>query len=371
MVQEVNPSAVLRRWGIIVAIRANGTVDVNVAGQDLPAIRRLASYAPILGERVQIDVVGTDMVVVGATAPRTPVVQIAQITAITDETVTVRTDANQTITGVNRMSGSSHTVNQVVQIQQFGDEWSVVGIEHPPVGYVRQPTGEIEHTLRKTPKPGTLLLDGSSISRTTYKGLFDWAKAQGLFSETAGENLFGPGNTAQEFRIPDLRGRVLSGADATNPLGTKFGATSRSASTTLTPSHLPQVSHTHTIENNPSNPGHAHASGGVGDHQHSWLTAQGGNHGGHSSGSLDWWEPTNAIQRIRRTPTSWTDGSGTHNHSFDSGYAGGHNHSISIEPVAHTLRNQAATTGVAQPTPITVNTDIQQPSFAINYLIWY
>lgn len=69
MVSLPDPSSVRRRWGMVNAINSDGTLNVNVAGIIIPSIRHLATYAPTVGERVTLDVVGTDTVVVGAITP--------------------------------------------------------------------------------------------------------------------------------------------------------------------------------------------------------------------------------------------------------------------------------------------------------------
>jgi hypothetical protein len=378
MVQSVNPSSVLRRWGIVRAIRTGGTVDVEVAGTTATAVRRQASYNPTLDERVFLDVVDTDMTVVGATAPATTFYRVAEVIAITGETVTVRWDDNgNNQTGVTRLSGSAHTVGEIVRVQTVGSTYRVVGIESEPVQYLRRPTGDIETTIRKTPKAGTLFLQGQSISRTAYKRLFDWAVAQGLFSETAGANLFGPGTTSGEFRLPDWRGRVLSGADTTNPLGKAFGATldARSQTFSITGANLPN--HTHTVSDHP---GHTHghalntATAGSHDHPNVAVYSNGvGDHRAHNGGSWDWWVPLKGDGSQRKTPSLFNEPQGAHNHTLGGGdvqSGGGHTHTVggTINATgiqAHTVQPSG---GSDTPTAIKVPTD--QPSYAVNYLIW-
>lgn len=62
-------TAVKRRWGMISAVNTDDTVDVDLAGVVIPRVRRSAYYTPTVGERVWLDVVGTDVVVVSPTAP--------------------------------------------------------------------------------------------------------------------------------------------------------------------------------------------------------------------------------------------------------------------------------------------------------------
>jgi microcystin-dependent protein len=66
------------------------------------------------------------------------------------------------------------------------------------------PVGSVRATARTTAPVGFLLCDGSAVSRTTYKALF----------EAIGTN-FGAGNGSTTFNLPDLRGRVPVGVDGT------------------------------------------------------------------------------------------------------------------------------------------------------------
>jgi microcystin-dependent protein len=384
MTQEINPSAVLRRWGIIKGIRSNGTVDVNVAGTDVIGVRRLASYNPTFDERVQIDVVGTDMVVTGATAPspKNQNWRTATVTAIaTNGTLTLKFDDNSVLPGVTRLASYNPIVNDVVQVEQSGSGGTYVVVG--PVLYsstvtqqafLRRPTGDIEISIRKTAKPGTLLLDGSPVSRTDYANLFRWVQDQGLLGTTTTPNLFGPGNGTTTFTLPDFRGRVLSGADATNPLGKAFGAltTARTSSASITTANLPN--HTHTVSDHP---GHTHPLSGTAnsDGFHNHTAGQTSfiqhitDHGGHASGKIgsnagpgtgwtfpDFYGNEYSSQHDHDAPN--TDSGGTHSHSL-SGTAGNNT------AQTHTVQSSG---GSATPTPVSMNVD--QPSYSVNYLIW-
>lgn len=121
------------------------------------------------------------------------------------------------------------------------------------------PTGTMLPTLATTPPAGTLLLQGQTVSRTTYARLWQWVQ-----DTSAGG--FGPGDGSTTFTLPDARDRALVGASATIPLGSTGGAATR----TLTVANLP--AHDHNV---------AAASGGA--HGHGGSTgASGGNHGAHN-----------------------------------------------------------------------------------------
>lgn len=68
--------------------------------------------------------------------------------------------------------------------------------------------GDIIPHFGTTPPPGTLVCDGSEISREAYKELYKEVGA-----------LCGPGDGSTTFNLPDLRGRWMMGADETHAVG--------------------------------------------------------------------------------------------------------------------------------------------------------
>lgn len=196
---------------------------------------------------------------------------------------------------------------------------------------VRRPTGTIEVSLDATAKAGTLFLQGQTLTRTAYPDLWAWVSANGL----AGTNLpFGTGDGTTTFVLPDLRGRGPVGADATNPVGKKFG----SATVTLAEANLPL--HGHVISG---------SINGVGDHDHgSAGTSQSGDHGGHTV-----------------SPGNVPDGSGAVAANDVFFNSGAHRHSLEWEG-AHSHSHSLYASGTGSGTPVSV----QPPAYAVNWLIW-
>lgn len=63
------PAAARWRWGTVTAANSDGTVDVRVGGSVMPSVRTLASaLGAKVGDRVRVDYLGTDAVVVGIRA---------------------------------------------------------------------------------------------------------------------------------------------------------------------------------------------------------------------------------------------------------------------------------------------------------------
>lgn len=57
------------RWGTVVAVNSDGTMDVEVGGSTMPSVRALASAMTAqVGDRVRVDYLGTDAVVTGVRA---------------------------------------------------------------------------------------------------------------------------------------------------------------------------------------------------------------------------------------------------------------------------------------------------------------
>ncbi len=68
--------------------------------------------------------------------------------------------------------------------------------------------GDIIPHFGTTPPPGTLVCDGSEVSREAYAELYQEIGA-----------LCGPGDGSTTFNLPDLRGRWMMGADAERAAG--------------------------------------------------------------------------------------------------------------------------------------------------------
>jgi microcystin-dependent protein len=83
--------------------------------------------------------------------------------------------------------------------------------------------GMVQSLAGNTVPPGFLLCDGSIVSRTEYKELFD-----------AIGTLWGSGDGSTTFHLPDFRGRLLRGvdkdADGNNATGRDVGRNTRAAS---------------------------------------------------------------------------------------------------------------------------------------------
>lgn len=186
------------------------------------------------------------------------------------------------------------------------------------------PTGTMLPTLATTPPPGTLLLQGQTVSRTTYARLWQWVQAT-----SAGG--FGPGDGSTTFTLPDSRGRILRGAAVGETVGQAVGSDTR----TLTVANMP--AHDHNVAVSP-HAEHDHASGVTTD----------GAHGGHttSSGTVPAGVGADVADNFFFT-------AGSHSHNVDV-FLGG--------PTTHSVTEQTVGSGTG--------VDIRQASLAVNHLIW-
>lgn len=192
------------------------------------------------------------------------------------------------------------------------------------------PTGTMLPTLATTPPPGTLLLHGQTVSRTTYARLWQWVQ-----DTSAGG--FGVGDGSTTFVLPDTRGKVLRGAAAGETVGQAIGSDTR----TLTTANLPAHNHSAAVA--------AHAQ-----HDHNNSVSVLSNHAGHNAGSRTVASALAGSQDFFFSVANTTqEGAGGHNHSVDVFLGGPTTHTVTEQPVG-------SGTGV----------DIRQAGLAVNHLIW-
>ena len=220
-------------------------------------------------------------------------------------------------------------VDQVGRLQREFDDFKSTMLAR----MTRQPTGDIEPTIRSTPKDNTLILNGQLVSRETYAALWEWAQGAGLVIT----GLFTVGDGSTTFGLPDFRGRVPVGVGTLSGNAYALGGLSGAATLALTTANLP--AHGHSVSINSAG-GHNHpGSGALAD----------GEHGGHNSGSAAF-------------PPGSGGGAAPGNSQVQNGY---HNHSLSLSTDGahtHTVTQSNVGSGTA--------IDVRQPSIAVNWLVW-
>jgi microcystin-dependent protein len=143
------------------------------------------------------------------------------------------------------------------------------------------PSGSLTAFAGATAPTGWLICDGSVVSQTTYASLY---AVVGSTYNTGGE---GAGN----FRLPNMKGRVIVGRDASdsdfNVLGETGGAKTHTLTTTEMPSHIHtgtaqlNGAHFHNYQDHPRNPA-IQSSPGSGIQDRSAVSANTGSAGDHS-----------------------------------------------------------------------------------------
>lgn len=159
----------------------------------------------------------------------------------------------------------------------------------------RRPTGDIEPTIRKTPKPNTLFMQGQIVLRSDYPVLYQFAVDNNLFAV----GLFGPADGVTTFGLPNFTGRtIIGGNDAEDfPLGWEYGQDLR----LITIDQLPSHSH-----NTAEAAGFADDAGDHGGHINSVFTGVAVPGGGGST-----------------VPAGSGGGNGQHWHNIVQGHVGG------------------------------------------------
>jgi microcystin-dependent protein len=117
--------------------------------------------------------------------------------------------------------------------------WNRTGASN---GLINVPSGAIAAYGGTNPPNGWFLCDGSAVSRTTYASLF-----------TAIGVIWGAGDGATTFNLPNLQDRFLLGEGILHPLASEGG----SSDISLSVANL--ASHSHTL----TDPGHTHAFTGT------------------------------------------------------------------------------------------------------------
>lgn len=120
--------------------------------------------------------------------------------------------AENTPQGYMRALSDANRADYAEQAKQADTADQLAG--QSPAWYM--PPGLMAPFAGSTAPAGWLLCDGSTVSRTTYAALFAVIGAT-----------YGAGDGSTTFALPDMRGRVAAGANASNALASKAGADSK------------------------------------------------------------------------------------------------------------------------------------------------
>lgn len=253
-----------------------------------------------------------------------------------------------------------------------------------PVGGIIDYAGEVA-------PPDWLFCNGQAVSRTDFPYLF-----------TIIGTTYGAGDGVTTFNVPDLRGRIVAGADnmggagaagrLTNFPAVALGATGGSQNHVLVTAELAAHSHTGTASNAGQH-NHTGVTGHAGEHLHNGTTVDNGNHahtgstdiaGNHThaatyNGAASPFPGPHvaasmlSTSDVGATPVTVaaagdhlhpfvTNANGSHNHTFTTTTDPGHVHSISTDG-AHTHAVTTTDTGTGAP-----HNNVQ-PTFIMNKIM--
>lgn len=144
----------------------------------------------------------------------------------------------------NTLNSPSHSTqhanaNDAIEVLEakVGVDNSAVSTSHDYKIRIYNPIGEITMWATSTAPTGWLIADGSAISRSTYSALF------GVLGTS-----YGVGDGSTTFNLPNLKGRVPVGRDASQTEFDTLGETGGSKTSALVVANLP--AHTHTVDSN-------------------------------------------------------------------------------------------------------------------------
>lgn len=207
----------------------------------------------------------------------------------------------------------------------------------------RRPTGDMEPTIRFTPKEDTLFMQGQSVLRADYPNLWRWALDNGLVGV---ESLFTVGDGSTTFVLPNMQGRVMLGAGTLGadvyPVGKAAGA----ATKVILPANM--AAHTHQVADHMSGSGQTPAEVGSDITSH-WHGISG--HGGHRY--------TNFGAAGAPVQVTLADNIDRFDPAHGTGNANAaHQHYLYIPPHKEVV--------VGTNTPF----DVRPPYLAVNWMIW-
>ena len=230
------------------------------------------------------------------------------------------------------------------------------------------PVGEVKQYAGETAPNGYLLCQGQAVSRTTYANLFNVIGTK-----------YGNGDGSTTFNLPDLRGRVPVGLNATDNDFKTLGTTGGSKTVALTLSQIPAHNHSaSTSVNSAGAHNHSASSNSTGAHTHtvSGSAASGGYHSHMQvvtagTGSVYSRSDYNNDGASGAYPQGiQADQAGTHTHTVSGSAAsnGAHSHTITVNSAG--AHNHSASTSIGNSGGGAAHNNLQ-PYIVLNYIIKY
>lgn len=198
---------------------------------------------------------------------------------------------------------------------------------------------------------GWLVANGQAVSRTAYSTLF---AAIGI--------VYGAGDGATTFNLPDLAGAFPLGADGSHAVGSAGGSETATLTGAMLPPHVHTMNHSHTASASNADTNHTHSGSTSVEGSHTHLYPLGYSEFG---GPINWNLGNSADgQRALNVQGAWTtDPSGSHAHSFTTGAMNSnnvHGHTITIPAYTGNTGNGP---GASSPVPT------MPPYLSVTYIV--
>lgn len=241
---------------------------------------------------------------------------------------------------------ADESIDQLAKLQADFEDFRTTSLAR----MARCATGTVEIALLGAAKADTLVLNGQTVSRTTYANLWQWVQDNAL----TGSGRFGTGDGSTTFSLPDYQGKFLVGVGTEVTTGDVYtvGQSGGATLKTLSTANLPAHAHTGSTSDD------THSHGSSGDHGHSGGSSNAGNHGGHLP----------ADNRVAQAGGDWGlavwnaggSGNGDHSHSMSINNNGSHTHPGDTHNHTLTLNNTGSGTAF----------DARPVFKAVSLLIW-
>lgn len=222
-------------------------VQFSGAGQIIAgaALNKTGNTLDVVGTTNRITVSGSGVDIASTYVGQTSITTLGTISTGTWSATTIA--VNKGGTGATTLAAGYLKGNGTSAVSSVS---TIPATDITGLGAVSMPSGSITMMGGATIPSGWLYCDGTAVSRTTYSALF-----------TAIGTVYGVGDGSTTFNLPNFKGRVPVGIDATTEFA-GAGTTGGEKTHLLTVAEIPSHGHNASGTNVNGYPGHLTAAGG-------------------------------------------------------------------------------------------------------------